>query len=624
MIHYPAAHNNPRDYCGDTGRYISRRFHILYMLPRFLVVSKYELRQYRGSAVDQAVILLVILTSFLMLAAPQAGETNLPSSRGIYRIGCPAGSPLLGMSSYTLQFVAYPDEGSMVYASNMGEIDGFAFLSRGRMVVFGSHNAKSDAALSQLNSMIGGFNTRKAVEYIGRDGNLSGILFPVRIQPMMEEIDYDRAMSGDVQAQRNLIFGPSRPPSAPKPPMPAEELLPVGGQAGGEDPSQPYPGASPQGGGLESGSLTLPSDFSVEFPFKSLYKNMTLLSPLILLSILLSLSIAKERIDRNIENLLNSPLTNAEILLGKAFPYLALAFAFSAAFGLYLAPLQEAPKAAFVFMTLSATMISFGLFSSLIARSYRELTFLGSFSMFVFFLFIVLPNVFSGVNVLAFISPLDAVTALENGGTIAWYELTLSMLPYVFLSAFFLSFTASCFNAEVLFSTLGMRGLAAIFYRTLSRLAGNGASYVFLSVALLVPFVFIVESIVAYLVLPLGAFTPLASLALLAAVEELVKVAPYYHRRMNPAAYGILAGASFFLMEKLFNAYLIVKVYSYLGGPYMLFFAKMLPTLILHMASAAVFAYAASRRGRAWFALGLFSSVILHVTYNYAILAGLA
>jgi len=226
--------------------------------------------------------------------------------------------------------------------------------------------------------------------------------------------------------------------------------------------------------------------------------------------------------------------------------------------------------------------------------------------------------------VLSFISPLDTITGIENGASMSAYDLVLSLMPYGFLSLFFLTFTGLCFNAEVVFSSMDFGSLLRVFYFTLERLLENKVSYVFISVSLLVPFIFIVESIMAYLAMPLGSLAPFVSLILLAAIEEVVKITPYYYRRMNPLLYGVIAGASFFLMEKFFNIYLIVKVYSYLGGPYLIFFSQLMPTLLVHMLSATVYAVIISRYQRiATFVIGLFASVMIHVVYNYILLRGL-
>ncbi|MFH1055676.1 MAG: hypothetical protein V1744_06245 [Candidatus Altiarchaeota archaeon] len=599
------------------------------MLPRFLVVSKYELKQYRGSLVDEAVVFLVILAAFLMLITPQVSETSLPSSHKIYRVGYLEGSRIGSLDSYTLQFIPYSEKYDMMQDSSLNEIDAFGVQGRSGAVFFGSGRVKSDAALSHVSGLISQFNMNLISDYVSGNGNLSGILLPLRIQIIDETINYSKAVSGEVDAQRRRMFTVRRPIATQAAAQPADlqsSVTPLQvpitlnesrfSQLVDEDPVL--------AGMSSSANMTLPSELTVEFPFKTLYRNMMLLSPIVMLSILLALSLSRERVDRNIENLFAVPITNAEMLLGKAIPYLALMLLLSLAYGLTATFTLEALKVALVFMALSVTMVSFSMFSVIVARSYRELTFIGSFSMFAFFLFIVLPNVFSGVNVLAFISPLDTVTSIENGAVITYSDLLLSLIPYSFLSLFFLTFTGLCFNAEVISSSMDFRSLLLTFYSQLSRLLQNRLVYVFVSVSLLVPFIFIIESIMAYLVLPLGYIAPVLSLILLASTEEVVKIIPLYYRRMNPLLYGIISGAGFFIMEKMFNLYLIIKVYSFLGGPYIYFVGRLLPTFALHIASTTIFASVVyKRKGKSWFAVGLFLSVTLHVVYNILALRGL-
>lgn len=591
-------------------------------MPRFLVVSKYELRQYRGSLVDEAVVLLVILTGFLMLMTPEVGESSLPSSRSIYRVGYLSGSVFEAVESYTLDFIPFENKYEMISASSLNEIDAFTIYSKDRIVVFSSGTRKSEAALSHLNAVLSEFNTQLVFTYINDDPTLEGILLPVRVDVVEEPIDYSSVINGSIALKRQQLLGEVRfgEEEAARDASASDLELNVSGAAGGEE----GPGLGDlEGGGAQQVELSLPVELSVEFPFRSLYKNMTLISPLILLSILLTLSLARERVDRNIENLFSSPLSRSEILLGKAFPYVVAVVVLSFLYGLQATLSLAAVKVAVVFAVLAAAMVSFGLFAVLVARSYRELTFIGSFSLFSFFFFIVLPNVFSGVNVLSFISPLDIVTSIENGAHIPWTDLTLSLIPYCFLSLFFLSFTEVCFTPEVVFSSMSFRALLSRFYSTLSKALSNKLAYVFVSVALLVPFIFIVESILAYLVLPLGRAAPAVSLVLLALVEEVVKIVPFYHRRMNPAVYGVVAGLSFFVMEKLFNLYLIYKVYSYLQGPYVFFFQNLLPTLLVHMLATSVFAFILYKaRRRIWFIVGLAFSVTIHFAYNFMLIGG--
>jgi hypothetical protein len=198
------------------------------------------------------------------------------------------------------------------------------------------------------------------------------------------------------------------------------------------------------------------------------------------------------------------------------------------------------------------------------------------------------------------------------------------MLPYLFLTAFFTSFSWASFTPDVIYTIYGFSRMLSYFYETLAKALKSQVMFVFLSVALLVPFVFIVESVLAYLVLPLGYIAPFMSLLLLAGVEEIVKITPMYHKRVNPILYGVVGGLSFFLMEKIFNLYLVYKAYIFLGGPYAIFMSKFLPTLGIHILSTTLFATIAyySRR-RSWFVMGLMMSVMIHFTYNVLVLRGL-
>jgi hypothetical protein len=590
------------------------------MSPRYLAVSRAELRQYRGSLVDEAVLLLIVLAGIMMLVTPQVSEGSLPSSHKIYRVGYLEGGVFGHLDSYTLDLMPYSARYEMIYASNINQIDGFAESARKGYVVFGSGTMKSDAALGHMGSLLTDYNSQLILDNVQRNANLSGILLPVRLQVFDEDIDYSAAINGSVDLRRRQLLGTQRLGEEGN-----QTVNPLeSGGAGGQAPPAGHAASDLTAGPVNSTTLSLPSDLAVEFPFKNLYKNMTLLSPIILLSILLSLSLARERVDRNIENLFACPLSTWEILLGKSLPYFAAMAALSLGYGLWITSSMETFKAAAVFLTISATMVSFSLFSVVVSRSYRELTFIGSFSMFAFFFFIVLPNVFAGVNVLAFISPLDTVTSLENGASVPAADVALSLLPYAFLCLFFLSFVLACFTPEVMQASMGFSELMKLFYRTLSKRFRGGAAYAAVAVALLVPFIFIVESIMAYLVMPLGSLAPVLSLMLLAVAEETVKIIPLYYKRMNPIWYGLVAGAAFFATEKLFNLYLIAKVYSYLGGPYMFFLQNMAPTLLLHVLSTSAFALIVYYgRRRAWFPVGLLVSVMMHVVYNSIILGGL-
>ena len=586
-------------------------------------IAKNELRQYLSSHADGLLLFILALLAFLTLLTPEFQQSALPSSYGIYSVGYLRGSQASKADSYSLRLVPFEDRYEMMYASNMGYIDAFIIDGRDGMAVFSSGGKKSEAALTRIDQALSSLNSRLMMEKAFSDESLYGVFLPLRIDVVRQKIDYDAVLNGSMQAGRNLLKSQKKDISVGT--QKVEKSTDFSQKSPGKDYFGDFSDAkTPSSGQASYAGLSLPSDLEAEFPFKSLYRNMTFITPLLMLSILVCLSLSKERIDRSIENLFMTPLTNFEILSGKALPYAFFMLIICGIYGFWVGGLKTCSiKVFLVFAAVSASMLSFSLFSFVVSRSYRELTLIGSFSLFVFFFFIVLPNVFSGVNVLSFISPLNTVTSIENGAFISFSDIFLSLLPYAFMCAFFTSFACTCFNSEILSQDKSFFGLLPHFYESLQRSSQDKHLYVMLSVSLLVPFIFIVENIMAYLVLPMGSLAPLLSLVLFAMAEEAVKIIPYYYIRMNPLKYGAISGMSFFICEKVFNLYLVVKVYSYLGGPYAYFLRAMAPTLALHMLTTAVFAAIIwKNKGPNRLFIGLLASSWLHVSYNLMVLGG--
>jgi hypothetical protein len=601
--------------------------HIFFdMLPKFLVISKYEVKQYLRNRFDEAIVVIMVLAGVLLIVAPEVDDTNLPSTYSLYSVGYVRGMFFDRLSHYSITFVPFEFRDDMILASGRGELDAFSFSGRTQTVIYSGTTPRSPQAVEALRNLAPEINSIVISDYLEGDWTLSGVLFPVRLQLNYEEIDYQMALSQEVlERRKSLLDGLALVSDAQEQPVSRFEVQsPPVSDPGFEDFSD-VPSRSLVLEEEIDTSIMLPSELDIDFPFKSLYRNMSLLSPMIFLSILLSLSLSRERIDKNLENLFIAPLSKAEILLGKSFPYVLTMLVLSLLFGLYISPSAQGLKAALVFFTLSLTMASFSLFSALISRTYRELTFIGSFGLFAFFFFIILPNVFSGVNVLAFISPLDIITSIEFDAAISSIDLFLSILPYLFLSSFFASFTWVCFTSETIFGLNDLRGMFSVFYGELAKYVRQETWYAFISVSLLVPFIFIVESIAAYLLMPLGRGAAVLTVFALAAIEEVVKIMPLLFKRMNPIKYSIAAGLGFFLTEKAFNLYLIYKVYSILGGPYSYFMAKLAPTLAVHILSTFFFAasiYYNKGARRSWPLLGYFVSVSIHFTYNMLVLWG--
>jgi hypothetical protein len=588
------------------------------MIPRFLTIALYEVRQYRRSYFEQLFAFAGVALIFLMVSGGGEGATlDTPASYGIYRVGYVARAGLDNYTHYSITMLPYGGRDDALRALSAGVLDVYADVNGSRVSFMTEGTVKSEAAVKRLKQLLLGEKRSSIYSLADANSSLDGILLPVKVRAQEYEVDYSNAV--DPRRSRRI-----------------NRAATDNGEAGGggnilnpddvrrmnltqyfaEAPAAPADDVDRSG-------FTLPEEWEIPFVFRTLYYNMAAVSASILLSIMLTISFAREKVKNTIVVLFQTPATRADILAGKALPYFLAMAAVNAAYCAWAVPGWAGLKAFYVFSVLSLTLVSFSLFCVLASRNYREVTFMGSLSLMSFLLFIVLPNVFSGVNLLAFISPLDTVTSLQNGLPVGAFDVFVSLLPYKFLCLFFFASSLVCFTPETFHDTPGTVGLLRLFYLGMAAQLGDGAAYVAACVCLLVPFVFIVQTVIAYLILPFGFMAPYASVFLLAAVEEVAKILPYhYNRRIPPAWYGLVAGATFFVTEKAFNLYLISKVYSLLPAPYTVFVIKgWMATLVVHVLVTTLLAYAMSRgnsRLRDWAALA--AAALAHYAYNFYML----
>lgn len=606
------------------------------MLPKTLVISKYELIQYLRGNVNKSVILLVCLISILLLVTPEVENHNLPSAYNLYKIGYidrSVATELIG-SNFELKMVKFSTENQMTQALSSGFIDAYLILeNESRMKLVGSSTQKSNVLIGKLSDTFDSINSFIVKETAIRDESVTGILLPIRIDVIEDEINYTSIVDGNLDVRRRSLIRESRRRStAPQPEnldfreTEMEKLGITVSKLTDEELIEGYM-ETQRINDLDDESpseLIYPEELGVSFPFKNLYRNMTMLSPVILLSILMSLSMSKERIEKNLHNLFDAPISKWQILIGKSLPYVFLITAMNLVYSFQISDGTGAIKIFYVFTSISLVIISFSILTVILARSYRELTLIGSSSIFTFFFFIVLPNVFSGVSSLALISPLNVITSIENGAEIPMWEIFLSLISYHFMTISFITFAALTFTNEVMFSSLKAKHVMMIFYRRLADLLKSRILFVIFSMVFLVPFVYIVESIIAYLVLPLGFIFSIFAMLALATIEEIVKIMPYlsFRNRMNPLIYGAVAGIGFFLSEKLFNIYLIRQVYSFIGGPYKFFLLRgAVMTLGIHILTVIVLATIMKKfNSKIIRFAGLILAVLIHFAYNMGML----
>ncbi len=606
---------------------------------RVAVIAKYEVKQYLKSHFSAGSVIGICLVAVLLLLTPGVERVELPSAQKLYRVGFYQQTRVVGYmeQSFPFRMVRFPEIVAMVEALQERDVDSGLIIQDNVVNVLGSGTLKSDGAINRLQEEFTYINNQQIRETIRRQPELAGILLPLSIRVIEEEIDYDKIINGSLDVRRRRFLAEKQQDTI-------QSILEGGGEAeieaegirltatgsgkadGGADAeADEVEGVDAAGVAGPSSqrevSISLPDELNVEFPFMNLFRNMMMLAPSVILSLMFSLSLIREKVDRSLNNLFSAPVSKFDIIAGKSLPYLALIGAINVVYGCWIADGLEAVKVMAIFLSVSAVILATGLFSVVVSRSYRELTFIGSFYIFIFLFMIVLPNVFAGINALALISPVSHITSIEAGASVSWLELLLSLLPYHTLTLSFVAFTLLTFDAEVLFSNWRVRDIVEHYYIMLGHLLSSTVSYVAVAVALLVPFVFLVESIFSYLILPLGRFSAIVSLLIFAGIEEVAKIIPFAaaHRRdINPAVYGVVAGTSFFVTERVFNSYFIAKIFSFFGGPYLYFIAKGLAaTWAVHIITVGFLAVAVKHLAspaQKWLVFILV--VLLHFIYN--------
>jgi len=403
-----------------------------------------------------------------------------------------------------------------------------------------------------------------------------------------------------------------------------------GATAGGEVPTT--------GGGL-SGLLGqaqsgTPSSLSPPFPLQSLVFAFAFLLPLNVVIQAYGSSVLAERINRRGEPMLVAPVSRGDIVAGKTLPYflgaLALISVISVATGAgALSVLAIAPLAA---LFLAATFLG-----AMLARSYKELTFVTVTVSVALTAYAFVPAVFAEVHPIAAISPLTVVVDSITGDGVSAGQFVLSTAPPGLAAFVLFGLGTGVYREEDMFTQLPVPSklLDALAAPLTARLRAG------LWTALFLPFVLVAElfAVAVLFVAPVSLSLPLL-LGTVAVIEEVAKsvhvLAGFergkFDRSVRTAlVVGAASGVGFFLAEKLLLVTQLVGLPELdvaqaafspaaLGvSPGLLLVAP----LALHVVTAATSALGAARSRLAYLGT-LLVAVLVHVGYNLAVVVAFA
>ncbi|MFB6266505.1 MAG: ABC transporter permease subunit [Halodesulfurarchaeum sp.] len=617
-------------------------------------IARWEARRSLGS-VDRRVGLALLLTVLLLAAlVPAVLAVDPAPGRGLYRVRIQQDSPYSEVVKSDPQLRLVQEKGTGVGS------DAVDILVRGTQV-YVADTEKGRAAASALRQAIIAYNDRlmrhepdraaafpvqvtltylpqaaiQAGQFRGGPGPVSGGEGPGG--GVTSPSESDGTVGRETTEKTDATVGTGGATEERPPPETGGQSTPDG-PASGDSPGSRRTGdgalQSPFGGLLGTAQSGTPSSLSPPFPLRSLLLAFVFLLPLNVIIQAYGSSIVEERIDRRGEPLLVSPISRGDIVLGKTLPYLLLAVATTLAIALgigggLLTVLAITPLAA---LFLAATFLA-----GMLARSFKELTFVTVTISVTLTAYAFIPAVFAEVHPIAAISPLTIVVRDLQGAPIGWGQFAIATVP-VSLSAIVLFVLGTgIYREEDMFTQrpIPSKALDALAAPLTARWR------VGLWTALLIPFVLVAElfTVATLFVLPTALSIPvlLGAVAVIEEVAKSIHVFAGFERRKFDTGWrsalqlGAISGVGFFLGEKLLVITQLVGLPDLELGrvafaPQVLGVSPgllLIAPLVLHVSTASFTAYGASRSRSAYLGCLVVSSMV-HLGYNLGVVSALA
>ena len=383
---------------------------------------------------------------------------------------------------------------------------------------------------------------------------------------------------------------------------------------------------------LEKQTVATPSNIEPPIPFASVIFAFIFMFPMYFVAQFYSASVMNERTNRSGEFLLVSPLTKREIVAGKTLPYLIITIGIMFLLAMYLkytlgsASPSEIVKNSliiiFIMLPVVSLFLSFSLFSSILARSFKELTFVSVFFSTIVSGYLFFPAMFAHIHAIALISPMTLVVKILTGTEITLSEYLFSTVPFYCVSIATFGFATLIFREEDLFTQKTVKrkiiDCIELFLRK--------RSYLFLLTLVFIPFAYMFElmSIVLLFNIPLP-YSIIAMIVISALIEEVLKSAGIYtlslkgYTGKQAIILAILAGSGFFVGEKLMMLVTVASIADSVFGSVLSMGSLLVYPLLLHTGCAAIVSIGLRYQR---YSVCLLAATAVHAAYNFFLLRG--
>ncbi len=588
-----------------------------------VTVARWEIRRSLRTMSREVIPIAAVLFLLLVLVMGFTAESGIHLQDRMY---------VLGVDDPAIGSIFSGDERFAVYSADDAYLNsGFFDVVIADGTVYAAPTEKGEAALKAIEQDYARYT---AWVYNRQEDIFAAYPLWIDLQPVKSELDFIATQSGQQVASRTRggpqPEGPVADVTIPSPTLEfSEEELRTELEQNADLDSQlsRYTGIlSPD---TATGDFRTPSQLSPDLPFDAIVLVFVFIFPLYFTSQFYMMSIMNERVERRGEILLATPLHAWQIIIGKGLPYFAIMILISA--GLTL--LNGAPIT--ILLPLFPVILFFlvsALIIGMLARSFKELSFLSIFFSTVATSYIFFPSIFANVHVVSLVSPVTLIV-LELQGT------GYSAADYLYsTSLFYLTSAVLFYVATVNFSGEQLFGQQRFLTR-IREFIGSCVSlrHPFLSFglfgALCIPFVFMAQMLLLVLVFNLP--MPLSLIMILFAaafIEESAKsVGIYTLMRSYPELFGwrtiVLTCAAiaigFISGEKLLLFATLAQISESVFGTILFSSLQVLwLPLTLHFTGVMTSAAVLKAGGRRWYPAGVLLATIVHSLYNLYFILG--
>jgi ABC-type Na+ efflux pump permease subunit len=582
-------------------------------MPGILTISKWELRRTRTSFSLKTRFLSIIILILIGTASFFAAQSGLHINDNIYKVVVTDESIARVLESDAKFEVFITNQENAKY---MFENNGFDILINADRIFY-HDNDKSIAALDSLDKTVKRYDEARLLSY----NNLNNT-FPVWItvrnlereqafmSPSINKLpEIEKSLPTNEQESTNVIDNLEIEKNQDHTNIPSiNDITEINK-------------VSP----IKDQSLSTPSHLSPPLPFKSVVLSFIFIFPIYFIAQFFSSSIMEERVKRKGELLLVSPVSPYQIVLGKLLPYLLGSMALVAVMTFNMG---GSPWIILILLPVALMFLSTAFLGAIIARSFKELSFVLIFLSVFLSGYIFFPAMFANIHAISIISPITLVVRLLENETVPISDYMFSTAPFYLVSVLIFVFGIFIYREEDLFTQKSIREkLLDSIHEFIRRIPVPLFS---LSIALL-PIVFSIQLMLIVFLFNFPIRIGILFFIIVAAfIEELVKSVGIYtifSRKIsdmttgNAIKFAILSGLGFFAGEKLLLLVVIASIAGSAFGSAMGIGLLVFP-LLLHVTSTTVASLGIRYLGYREYLASVVLASLVHAAYNLYLVRG--